>query len=145
MCYWYYHYMLLVVSSSISISNCQNIFHRKIAFHIPIFWMERLRVRNVSWIQISQKVICSMQDQWLWVQNTVSPRLHTKYTLTHLKVQGISLHSKERQDFMQWLSLNDTFYSQNPILQSLVVMKETFSRSNPINFLSVLFKLGKDN
>lgn len=46
---------------------------------------------------------------------------------------------------MQWLSLNDTFYSQNPILQSLVVMKETFSRSNPINFLSVLFKLGKDD
>lgn len=81
--------MLLVVSSSISISNAK------------AFYMGRLLslLQFSEWKAESQK--CVMNSKWshagpvtLCSKHCQSKPMHTKYTLTHLKMQGISLYSR---------------------------------------------------
>lgn len=87
-----------------------------------------MHVRNFMHFEWPKKWYVLHRNSDPWVQNTASVRLYTKDTFNtfgslrnFIIVQGI-------KDLIEWLSQNDIPYSPNPIMQSKMVMRETFSK-----------------
>lgn len=126
------HWELLILSSSITIPNCQSILSRKTAYN----FLNRNAESEASCISNDHKKSCVVRrTNSYWVQNTVSIRLHTTHTFNTFESSNNFFIEWELKRFYaviiaEWFSI----FSDPSYMQSEVVTRETFSESSPINF-----------